>query len=75
MYRFIAFVGRWSMLDIFVIALLCALGDFGFLSSISAADAAVYFCGVVMATMLAATSFDPRLIWDQQLAYGFEAHN
>ena len=64
MFRFIKFIGRWSMLDIFVIALLTALVDFGFLSTIEAAPAAPFFCGVVIATMLAAEVFDTRLIWD-----------
>jgi len=64
MFRFIEFIGRWSMLDIFVITLLCSLAQFGFLSSISAAPASLYFTGVVLSTMLAALSFDPRLLWD-----------
>jgi len=64
MFRFIEFIGRWSMLDIFVIALLTVLVDFGFFSTISAASAATYFCGVVISTMLAAITFDTRLIWD-----------
>lgn len=65
MFRCIAFIGRWSMLDIFVIAILNMLVKFGILSSIHAAPAATYFCTVVAATMLAAISFDPRLLWDQ----------
>ncbi len=65
MFRFIAFIGRWSMLDIFVIALLSVLVDFGFLTSIHAAPAATYFCFVVAATMLAAITFDPRIMWDK----------
>jgi len=64
MFRYIEFIGRWSMLDIFVIALLCALVRFGFLSTINAAPAALYFTGVVLSTMFAAISFDPRLLWD-----------
>jgi len=64
MFRFIEFIGRWSMLDIFVIALLCALVRFGFLSTINVAPAAFYFTGVVLCTMFAAISFDPRLLWD-----------
>ncbi len=64
MFRFIEFIGRWSMLDIFVIALLSVLVNFGFFSTISAASAATYFCGVVISTMLAAITFDRRLIWD-----------
>ena len=64
MFRFIEFVGRWSMLDIFVIALLCALVQFGYLSTINVAPAAFYFTGVVLSTMFAAISFDHRLLWD-----------
>ncbi len=64
MFRFIEFIGRWSMLDIFVIALLCALVQFGYLSTINVAPAAFYFTGVVLATMFAAISFDRRLLWD-----------
>jgi len=63
-YRSIAFIGRWSMLDIFVIALLTALVDFGFFTSIYAAPAATYFCFVVASTMFAAITFDPRIMWD-----------
>ncbi len=64
MFRFIEFVGRWSMLDIFVITLLCTLVQFGNLSTINAAPAAFYFTGVVLCTMFAAISFDSRLLWD-----------
>ena len=64
MYRSIAFIGRWSMLDIFVIALLTTLVDFGFFTSIYAAPAATYFCLVVASTMFAAMTFDPRIMWD-----------
>lgn len=64
MYRSIAFIGRWSMLDIFVIALLTVLVDFGFFTSVHAAPAATYFCLVVASTMFAAITFDPRIMWD-----------
>ena len=64
MFRFIQFVGRWSMLDIFVIALLCSLVRFGSLSSVDTAPAALYFSAIVLCTMFAAISFDPRLLWD-----------
>jgi paraquat-inducible protein A len=64
MFRYIEFIGRWSMLDIFVITLLCSLAQFGFLSTISAAPASFYFTGVVLSTMFAALSFDSRLLWD-----------
>ncbi|MCY1286200.1 Paraquat-inducible protein A [compost metagenome] len=64
MYRFIEWIGRWSMLDIFVIAILVALVKFGNLASIEANMGAVAFGSVVVLTMLAAITFDPRLIWD-----------
>jgi len=65
MFRFIEFIGRWSMLDVFVIALLSVLVDFGFLTSIHTAPGATYFCFVVIATMTAAIVFDPRIMWDR----------
>jgi paraquat-inducible protein A len=65
LYRFVAFIGKWSMLDIFVIALLTVLVDFGFFTSIYAAPAATYFCIVVASTMFAAITFDPRIMWDK----------
>jgi paraquat-inducible protein A len=64
MYRFIEFIGRWSMLDIFVIAILVAVVNFGRLASIEANLGAIAFASVVILTMLAAVTFDPRLIWD-----------
>lgn len=64
MYRFIEWIGRWSMLDIFVIAILVTLVNFGNLASIEANLGAAAFACVVVLTMLAAVTFDPRLIWD-----------
>lgn len=64
MFRFIEWIGRWSMLDIFVIAILVALVNFGSLASIEPGMGAVAFASVVVLTMLAALTFDPRLIWD-----------
>ncbi|MCI9878118.1 MULTISPECIES: paraquat-inducible protein A [Pseudomonas] len=64
MYRFIEFIGRWSMLDIFVIAILVAVVNFGRIASVEANLGAVAFATVVILTMLAAVTFDPRLIWD-----------
>ena len=64
MYRFIEFIGRWSMLDIFVIAILVAVVNFGRLASVEANLGAIAFATVVILTMLAAVTFDPRLIWD-----------
>lgn len=64
MFRFIEFIGRWSMLDIFVISILAALVSIGGLAEITAGPAATAFGSVVVLTMLAANSFDTRLLWD-----------
>lgn len=64
MFRFVEFIGRWSFLDIFVIAILASMVQFGFLSTIGANPAARYFTAVVILTMFAAISFDPRILWD-----------
>ena len=66
LYRLIELVGKWSMLDLFVIGLLAALVDFGTKASVQAGPASLAFGAVVVLTMLAASSFDPRLIWDAQ---------
>ncbi len=65
MYRVVEFVGKWSMTDVFVVAILVALIQLGGLLSITAGSAAIAFGGVVVVTILAAESFDPRLIWDR----------
>jgi paraquat-inducible protein A len=65
LYRVTEFVGKWSMTDVFVVAILVALIQLGGLLSITAGSAAIAFGGVVVVTMIAAESFDPRLIWDQ----------
>jgi paraquat-inducible protein A len=67
MYRVTEFIGKWSMVDVFVVAILVALVQLGGLLSITAGTAAIAFGGVVIVTILSAESFDPRLIWDQAL--------
>lgn len=64
LYRVVEFVGRWSMLDIYVITLLVALVQFRGLATVDAGPAAVAFGAVIVLTMFAALTFDPRLIWD-----------
>lgn len=64
LYRLTEMVGRWSMLDIYVVTILVALVKLGAVITIEAGPAAVFFAAVVVLTMLAAESFDPRLIWD-----------
>jgi paraquat-inducible protein A len=63
-YRIVAAVGRWSMIDVFMTSILVALVHFGGLVTITAGSGAVSFAGVVILTMLAAETFDPRLMWD-----------
>ncbi|MWJ26608.1 PqiA/YebS family transporter subunit [Halomonas sp. ZH2S] len=67
LYRVTEFIGRWSMVDVFVVAILVALIRAGSLMSITPGPAALAFGAVVALTMLAAMSFDPRLIWDSPL--------
>jgi paraquat-inducible protein A len=64
LYRIAEAVGRWSMVDIFVVTILVALVKLGSLATIAAGPAAGYFAAVVVTTIFAAMSFDPRLIWD-----------
>jgi len=63
LYEFVEFVGRWSMIDVFIVAILSALVQLGFVASIHPGPAAVSFALSVAFTMLSAQSFDPRLIW------------
>lgn len=65
MYRLVDVVGRWSMLDIFVLTVLVALVQIQSLAEIRAGPGALAFGSVVVLTMLAARSFDPRLLWDE----------
>ena len=64
LYRLVELVGRWSMLDIYVVTLLAALVQIQSLAVVKAGPAAVAFGAVVVLTMLASIYFDPRLIWD-----------
>ncbi len=64
LYWVICWIGRWSMIDIFMEALLGALVRFGNVITIEPGIGAVAFCGVVILTMFAAETFDPRLMWD-----------
>lgn len=65
LYRMVEFIGQWSMLDVFVVILLAALADFPGIMTISAGAGAASFGMVVVLTMLAAMSFDPRRVWDR----------
>lgn len=64
MYRVTEFIGKWSMVDVFVVSILVALVHLSGLMVIRPGIAALSFAGVVIVTMIAAESFDSRLIWD-----------
>jgi paraquat-inducible protein A len=64
LYRITEAVGRWSMVDIYVVTILVALVRVGNLATIQAESGAIFFAAVVVITMFAAMSFDPRIIWD-----------
>ena len=64
LYRVVEFVGRWSMLDIYVVAVIVALVQLKALATIQPGPGAIAFGGVVVLTMFSAMAFDPRLIWD-----------
>jgi paraquat-inducible protein A len=62
-YRIAEFIGRWSMIDVFVVIVLVSMIQLGDTMSIFPGKAIIAFCGVVVLTMLAAMSFDSTLIW------------
>jgi paraquat-inducible protein A len=64
LYRIVSAIGRWSMIDIFMESILVALVQFGTAVTIDPGIGAVAFAGVVIVTIFAAESFDPRLMWD-----------
>jgi paraquat-inducible protein A len=64
LYRIVEFIGRWSMLDVFVVALLAGLVQIQGFATITAGPGVAAFASVVVLTMLASLSFDPRLAWD-----------
>jgi paraquat-inducible protein A len=64
LYRAVAFVGRWSMVDVFVDTFTAALVQLQPLMSVEPGPGLFFFAAVVVLTMLAVESFDPRLIWD-----------
>ena len=66
LYRITEIIGRWSMVDIFVVTILVALVHLGGLATIHAGPGAIFFGAVVVTTIFAAMSFDPRLIWDTE---------
>jgi paraquat-inducible protein A len=68
LYRMVEFIGRWSMLDVFVDTFTVALVQLQPLMSVEPGPGVLFFAAVVVLTMIAAESFDPRLIWDANRA-------
>lgn len=68
LYRVILFIGRWSMIDVFVVIVMSTVVRMSGLLAISPGIAIVFFCFTVLITMLAAEEFDERLLWDNALA-------
>jgi len=66
-YHILEFLGPWSMLDVFVVALMVTVVELGFVTSVAAGPAINYFTITVIFTMFAANSFDPRLLWDKKV--------
>lgn len=66
LYEVVEYIGRWSMIDVFVVAILSALVQLQALASITPGRASLFFALSVIFTMLSAQSFDSRLIWDTQ---------
>lgn len=65
LFAVVEFIGRWSMIDVFVVAILASLVRFSVVATINPGIAAVSFAISVACTMQAALSFDPRIIWDE----------
>ena len=63
-FRIIDFIGRWSMIDVFMVSILVALVRFGQFANVRVDVGAACFAAVVVLTMFAVESFDPRLMWD-----------
>ena len=75
LYRITEAIGRWSMVDVYVVTILVAMIQLGGLASVEAGWGAVFFSAVVILTMFAAMSFDPRLIWDASTRATKERHH
>lgn len=75
-YRVVNAIGRWSLLDLFMISILVALVDMGAIAEVAAGAGSTAFATVVVVTMLAVRAFDPRLVWDvyEEKVTGASAH-
>lgn len=69
LYQFIRFIGKYSMLDVFVVAIMVSIVQFGVFAKVVAGEAAFFFTLAVILTILATESFDPRLLWGEKDGY------
>jgi paraquat-inducible protein A len=72
LYRLVDSIGRWSMIDVFMITILVGLVHMGFIANILPGTGAIAFAAVVILTMFAAACFDPRIMWDRAAAAGHD---
>lgn len=75
LYEIVEYIGRWSMIDIFVVAILSALVQLKTLASINPGTASIFFALSVIFTMLSAQAFDSRMIWDVKTKEGETGRN
>jgi paraquat-inducible protein A len=75
LYEIVEYIGRWSMIDIFVVAILSSLVQLKSLASINPGPASIFFALSVIFTMLSAQAFDSRMIWDVQAKDGGPDHD
>lgn len=68
-YAFVKFIGRWSMLDVFLVTFLAGAVQFGLLASVRPEPGVIAFAAAVVLTIFATESFDPRLLWDSRPAH------
>ena len=73
-YRVVDFIGRWSMIDVFMLATLVGLVQSGVVADIKPGTGAICFGSVVVLTMIAVACFDPRTMWDAAGAGAFDPH-
>jgi paraquat-inducible protein A len=65
LYAFVKFIGRWSMLDVFLVAFLAGAVRFGSIASVTPEPGVIAFAAAVVLTIFATETFDPRLLWDR----------
>lgn len=66
MYAMLRSIGRWSMLDVFLVAFLCGAVRFGIIAKVQPGTGIIAFAAAVVLTMLATDAFDPRVLWENR---------